>query len=132
MYATIKFDGGTRPTNPGPSAIGYIVSTDDSTERGSHHIGEATNNQAEYHALIQALQTAQQMGCTEVMVKGDSQLVVKQVQGEWSVNDSELRTLWKRVTELAEKFEDFDIQHVPREANGDANRLVDKTFSESH
>jgi len=132
MYATIKFDGGTRPTNPGPSAIGYSVSTDDSTEQGSHHIGEATNNQAEYHALIQALQTAQQMGCTEVMVKGDSQLVVKQVQGEWSVNDSELRTLWKRVTELAEKFEDFDIQHVPREANGDANRLVDKTFSESH
>ena len=72
------------------------------------------------------------MGCTVVVVRGDSKLVVKQVQGEWSVNDSELRTLWKRVTELAEKFEDFDIQHVPREANGDANRLVDKTFSESH
>ena len=90
MKATIKFDGGTRPTNPGPSAIGYIVSTDDSTERGSHHIGEVTNNQAEYHALIQALQTARQMGCTHVVVRGDSQLVVKQVQGEWSVNDSEL------------------------------------------
>ena len=77
MTATIKFDGGTQPTNPCPSAIGYIVSTDDSTERGNHHIGEATNNQAEYHALIQALQTARQMECTDVVVRGDSKLVVK-------------------------------------------------------
>ena len=129
MNATIKFDGGTRPTNPGPSAIGYIVSTDDSTERGSHHIGEATNNQAEYHALIQALQTARQMGCTDVVVRGDSQLIVKQVQGDWKVNDSELHTLWKRATELAEEFESFDIQHVPREDNEEVNRLVDQAFS---
>ena len=129
MYATIKFDGGTRPTNPGPSAIGYSVSTDDSTEQGSHHIGEATNNQAEYHALIQALQTARQMGCTDVVVRGDSQLVVKQVQGEWNVNDSELQTLWKRVRELAEGYKEFDIQHIPREENKDVNRLVDRAFS---
>ena len=131
MTATIKFDGGTRPTNPGPSAIGYIVSTDNSTEERSHHIGEATNNQAEYHALIQALQTARQMGCTDVVVRGDSQLVVKQVQGEWNVNDSGLRTLWKRATELAEEFESFDIQHIPREENEDVNQLVDRAFSES-
>ena len=130
MYATIKFDGGTRLTNPGPSAIGYIVSTDDSTERGSHHIGEATNNQAEYHALIQALQTARQMGCTDVVVRGDSQLVVKQVQGEWNVNDSELQTLWKRVRELAEGYKEFDIQHIPREENKDVNRLVGMAFDE--
>jgi len=129
MNATIKFDGGSRP-NPGPSAIGYIVSTDDSTERGSRHIGEATNNQAEYHALIQALQTARQMGCTDVVVRGDSQLIVKQVQGDWKVNDSELHTLWKRATELAEEFESFDIQHIPREGNEDVNRLVDNAFSE--
>jgi len=130
MNATIKFDGGTRPTNPGPSAIGYIVSTDDSTERGSHHIGEATNNQAEYHALIQALQTARQMGCTDVVVRGDSQLVVKQVQGERNVNDPELYTLWERATELAEEFKQFDIQHIPREENEEVNQLVDRAFSE--
>jgi len=130
MKATIKFDGGARP-NPGPSAIGYIVSTDDSTEQGSHHIGEATNNQAEYHALIQALQTARQMECTDIVVRGDSQLVVKQVQGEWKVNDPELRILWERVRELAEGFESFDIQHIPREENEDVNRLVNRVFSES-
>ena len=129
MNATIKFDGGARP-NPGPSAVGYIVSTDDSTERGSHHIGEATNNQAEYHALIQSLQTARQMECTDVVVRGDSKLVVKQVQGEWKVNDSELHTLWERVRELAEEFESFDIEHIPREGNEEVNRLVDRAFSE--
>ena len=127
MNATIKFDDGARP-NPGPSTIGYIVSTDDSTERGSHHIGEATNNQAEYHALIQALQTAQQMGCTDVVVRGDSQLVVKQVQGEWNVNDSELHSLRKRVMELTEEFDLFEIQHIPREGNEEVNRLVDRAY----
>jgi len=113
MNATINFDGGTRPTNPGPSTIGYIVSTDNSNERGSHHIGEATNNQAEYHALIQAVQTGRQMECTHVVVLGDSLLVVKRVQGEWEVNDLELHTLWKRVMELTEELEFFDIQHIP-------------------
>ena len=70
------------------------------------------------------------MGCTDVVVRGDSQLIVKQVQGDWKVNDSELHTLWKRATELAEEFESFDIQHIPREGNEDVNRLVDNAFSE--
>ena len=63
------------------------------------------------------------------MVRGDSQLVVKQVQGEWKENDSELHTLWKRATELVEEFESFDIQHIPREENEEVNQLVDSTFS---
>lgn len=70
------------------------------------------------------------MGCTDVVVRGDSQLVVKQMQGDWNVNDSGLRTLWKRATELAEEFESFDIQHILREENENVNRLVDNTFSE--
>ena len=56
--AIVEFDGGTRPTNPGPSAIGYIVKTDDSTENRSKHLGESTNNRAEYHVLIRGLETA--------------------------------------------------------------------------
>jgi len=71
------------------------------------------------------------MGCTVVVVRGDSKLVVKQVQGEWSVNDSELHTLWERAVELTEEFESFDIQHIPREENEDVNQLVDRAFSES-
>ena len=75
----VKFDGGARP-NPGPSAIGYIVETDNWTEEGSDHIGESTNNRAEYRALIRGLEVASKKGCTEVEARGDSQLVVKQVR----------------------------------------------------
>jgi ribonuclease HI len=74
----IHFDGGARP-NPGPAAIGYIVETDDLTEEGSEHIGESTNNRAEYNALIRGLEVASEKGCTEVEARGDSQLVVEVV-----------------------------------------------------
>ena len=83
--AVVKFDGGARP-NPGPAAIGYIVEADDWTEEGSDLIGESTNNRAEYHALIRGLEVASEKGCTEVEARGDTQLVVKQVRNEWSVN----------------------------------------------
>lgn len=124
----VKFDGGARP-NPGPSAIGYIVETDDWTEEGSEHIGELTNNRAEYHALIRGLEVASEKGCTEVEARGDSQLVVKQVRDEWSVNEPKLRPLRERVQELADGFEDFEIRHVSRDENREADELVEVGFS---
>ena len=127
--AVVKFDGGTRPDNPGPSAIGYIVETDDWTEEGSEHIGELTNNRAEYHALIRGLEVASEKGCTEVEARGDSQLVVKQVRDEWSVNEPKLRPLRERVQELADGFEDFEIRHVSRDENREADELVEVGFS---
>ena len=127
--AVVKFDGGARP-NPGPSAIGYIVETDDWTEERSEHIGESTNNRTEYHALIQGLELASEKGCTEVEARGDSQLVVKQVCGEWSVNEPELRPLRDRVQELVDEFDTFEIQHIPREENREADTLVDQAFSD--
>ena len=106
--AVVKFDGGARP-NPGPAAIGCSVEGDDWTEEGHDHIGDSTNNQAEYHALIRGLEVAFEKGYTEVEARGDSQLVVKQVRGEWSVNEAKLRPLRDRVQELAEEFETFEI-----------------------
>ena len=126
--AVIHFDGGTRPENPGPSAIGYIVETDDWTEEGSEHIGESTSNRTEYHALIQGLELASEKGCTEVEARGDSELVVKQVRGEYGVNQPELRPLRDRVQELADEFDQFEIQHIPREENWEADELVDQAF----
>ena len=79
--AVVKFDGGTRPDNPGPSAIGYIVETDDWTEEESEHIGESTNKRTEYRALIQGLELTSEKGCTEVEARGDSEILVKQVRG---------------------------------------------------
>lgn len=127
--AVVKFDGGARP-NPGPAAIGYIVETDDLTEEGSEHIGESTNNRAEYNALIRGLEVASEKGCAEVEARGDSQLVVKQVRDEWSVNEPELRPLRDRVQELADGFEQFEIQHIPRDENWKADELVEQAFSD--
>ena len=128
--AVVKFDGGTRPDNPGPSAIGYIVETDDWTEEGSDHIGESTNNRAEYHALIRGLEVASEKECTDVKTRGDSELVVKQVRGEYGVNKPKLRPLHERVQKLADEFEQFEIQYIPREKNREADALVEQAFSD--
>jgi ribonuclease HI len=128
--AVVKFDGGTRPDNPGPSAIGYIVETDDWTEERSEHIGESTNNRTEYQALIQGLELASEKGCTEVVARGDSKVIVKQVRGEYGVNQPELRPLRDRVQELADEFEEFKIHYIPREENWEADELVDQAFSD--
>jgi ribonuclease HI len=111
--AVVKFDGGTRPDNPGPSAIGYIVETDDWTGEGSEHIGESTNNRTEYRALIQGLELASEKRCTEVVARGDSKLVVNQVRGEWNVGEPELRPLRDRVQKLADESEEFEIHYIP-------------------
>lgn len=110
------FDGGARP-NPGPAAIGYIVEADDWTEEGHDHIGESTNNRAEYRALIRGLELASEKGCTEVEARGDSKVIVKQVRGEYGVNQPELRPVRNRVQELADEFKEFEVRYIPREKN---------------
>lgn len=107
--AVVKFDGVARPADPGPAAIGYIVETDDWTEKGSGHIRESTNNRAEYHALIQGLEVVSGQGCTEGVARGDSELIVKQVRGEYGLNQLELHPLRDRVQGLADGFERFEI-----------------------
>jgi len=77
----IRFDGGASP-NPGPAAIGYAVESDEWIEKESEFIGEATSNQAEYRALIAGLEESIANNPAYVTVKGDSQLIVKQVRGE--------------------------------------------------
>jgi ribonuclease HI len=127
--AVIHFDGGARPPDNGPAAIGYTVEIDGSTEeRGHDRIGTATCNEAEYRALIRGLEVASESGCTEVEARGDSQLVVRQVTGDWQTNEHHLRELRDRVRELAEEFEEFEIYYVPREENWEADELVDRAF----
>ena len=123
----IKFDGGARP-NPGQSAIGYIVESADWREERSAHIGESTNNRAEYHALIQALEFAAERGSDHVVAKGDSELIVKQVRGTYDVNDDELRRLNERVQALTSEFEAFEIREISREENSEADDLVDSAL----
>jgi ribonuclease HI len=128
--AVIHFDGGARPTNPGPAAIGYTIEAEDWSDEGSDHLGEATNNEAEYHALIRGLEVASKEGCIEVEARGDSQLIVQQVTGDWQTKEPRLRELRDRARDLTEEFEKFEIQHIPREENKEADELVDQAFSD--
>lgn len=84
--AILYFDGGVRPTNPGPAAIGYTIEAEDWYDESSVHIGKATSNEAEYHALIRGLEVTSKEGCAKVEARGDSQLIVNQVKGDYDTN----------------------------------------------
>ena len=126
--AHVYFDGASRG-NPGPAAIGWVVVTDGGiAAEGGERIGRRTNNQAEYEALVCALEAAVDLGYDEVHVRGDSELIVKQVTGAWNVNDPELRELRVDALELLENFEEWTLQHVPREINERADELANEAF----
>ena len=126
--AYVYFDGASRG-NPGPAAVGWVIVTDDGiVAEGSERIDRATNNQAEYEALIRALVAAEAYGFDELVIKGDSQLIVRQVRGEWDTNDPELREYRVRVRELLDRFEAWSLSHVPREVNERADRLANEAF----
>jgi ribonuclease HI len=132
--ATVKLvvnvDGGARG-NPGPAAIAVVVQDADGgvlDERGEA-IGRATNNVAEYRALLLGIERAAALGATELELIGDSELVVKQVRGEYKVKDATMRELHAQVKEALKGFESWSIRHVRREHNAEADRLVNETLN---
>ncbi|MFB6156403.1 MAG: ribonuclease HI, partial [Haloferacaceae archaeon] len=128
--AHVYFDGASRG-NPGPAAVGWVlVSADGVVDEGSERIGETTNNRAEYEALIRALEAARDYGFDEVDVRGDAELIVKQVRGEYDANAPELRTRRVRVRELLDGFDRWSIAHVPREINDRADRLANEALDD--
>ena len=127
----LYFDGASRG-NPGPSAIGYVlVDGDGIVEAGGETIGRATNNQAEYRALIRGLEVAAKLGFESVEIRGDSELIVKQVRGAWNTNDPTLKEYRVRVHELLGEFEEYSIDHVPRETNDRADRLANEALDDA-
>jgi len=130
--AHVYFDGASRG-NPGPGGIGWcLVTADGIVAEGGERIGTVTNNQAEYAALIRALEAADEYGFDEIDVRGDSQLIVKQVRGEWNANDPELREKRVRVRELLERFDRWSIGHVPREINERADDLANEALDDAN
>ncbi|WP_224447497.1 ribonuclease HI [Haloprofundus salilacus] len=126
----VYFDGASRG-NPGPAAIGWaIVTSDGIVAEGSERIGETTNNRAEYEALITALEAARDYGLAEADVRGDSQLIVKQVRGEWKTNDPGLRERRVRANELLMGFDRWTLEHVPREINERADKLANEALDD--
>jgi ribonuclease HI len=126
-------DGGARG-NPGPAAIAFLIISEEGRVlvTNSKYIGAHTNNQAEYKALIAALQSAMGLHAEEVICHLDSELVVKQIVGEYSVKNKELRKLWSRVKEITTKFKRASFISVPREniQIQKADALVNKALDE--
>jgi len=115
LRLTVYSDGASRG-NPGISAIAFIIMTEDGIllKRYSKYVGIRTNNQAEYEALISALESASKLTDQEVTCFMDSELVVKQLNGEYQVRNPTLKTLWLRVQELKQSFQRITFKSVPR------------------
>ena len=124
MKLEIFTDGGCSG-NPGPAAIGVVIQESGKTIRTlSRAIGQGTNNIAEYTALIVALQEALILKADEVSVKADSELMCKQVSGAYAVKHENIKPLFAQVKHLITGFKSFQITHVPREQNAEADALV--------
>jgi ribonuclease HI len=120
----LYFDGASRG-NPGPAAIGWVlVSGDGIVAEAGERIGRETNNRAEYEALIAGLEAATEYGFDEIEVRGDSELIVRQVRGEYDATDPDLRERRIRARELLSTFDSWSIEHVPREINSRADELA--------
>lgn len=124
-------DGGARG-NPGPAAIGAVIrEADGTTHRIKNYLGFATNNQAEYRALLAALHKAAELDADEVTCYLDSELVVKQLKGEYRVKDPELGRLFLQVLKLIKRFQSISFHHVRREHNKEADALVNQALDEA-
>jgi ribonuclease HI len=126
---TINVDGGARG-NPGPAAVGVVVRGEggEVLEERGERIGTATNNVAEYRALLLGIERAAALGAEELELIGDSELIVKQVKGEYKVKDATLRELHAEVKRALGGFERWSVRHVRRAENAEADRLVNQVL----
>ena len=122
-------DGGARG-NPGPAALGVVLYAPggELVFEVGEYLGERTNNQAEYAALVRALLEAQRLGARILSCYLDSELVVRQLAGIYRVKDPDLRKLFEKAKHLACGFERVTFEHVPREHNKEADRLVNQAL----
>jgi ribonuclease HI len=126
--ATVNVDGGARG-NPGPAAIGVVLrSGGEVLEEVGETIGEATNNVAEYRALLRGIELAAARGASELELIGDSELVVRQVEGRYKVKNAGMKELHEEVKRALREFDSWSIRHVRRGENADADRLVNQAL----
>jgi ribonuclease HI len=129
VKARLSTDGGARG-NPGPAAYGYVLETDDGTVLAAHGepIGVATNNVAEYRAVVEGLRKAVEVGVDELEVVSDSELIVHQMRGEWKIKNDALRVLWEEAQGLADRLDKVRYTAVRREHNELADKLVNEAL----
>ncbi|MCK4626929.1 MAG: ribonuclease HI family protein [Phycisphaerae bacterium] len=131
LAVLINIDGGARG-NPGPAGAGVVIKTaDDGTVlfEGGFFLGKATNNVAEYHGLQEALAAADKLQADVVEVLSDSELLVRQMNGQYRVKNAGLKPLFERACRLRKKFSSFTIRHVRREENTAADKLANQAIN---
>ena len=128
MKLIINTDGGARG-NPGPAAIGVVIWNGEAKifAKGEY-IGLATNNVAEYKALLLALSDASKLGGQELEIRMDSELIVKQMTGQYKIKEPTLQILAAEALKLVKQYKNVTFRHVPREPNKDADRLVNQAL----
>jgi ribonuclease HI len=131
MKVIIHVDGGARG-NPGPAAAACVISSPngETIDQGAQLLGTATNNVAEYRALLLGLARARELGAVEVEVIGDSELIAKQVQGLYKVKHPAMRPLYLEAMQALKGFEQWSIQTVPRAQNAEADALVNAALDQ--
>ena len=122
---TVNFDGGSRG-NPGSAGIGVVLAAQDGTPLVTvgRYIGRATNNFAEYMALIVGLREAGKLGAKKILVRGDSELIIKQMRGEYRVKNPGLKDMHQQARAIADKFQEVRFEHNLRARNSLADRLA--------
>jgi len=126
----LYIDGGSRG-NPGPAGIGVVI-MDVSNRKLKElykYIGEATNNVAEYSALIYGLEEVRALAAEEAVIHMDSELVVRQISGIYKVKSPDIKPLFEKATELLKGFSSFEIKHIERAKNKDADKLANKAMN---
>lgn len=128
--AVLRTDGGARG-NPGHAGAGFVIQVNGETVcAAGRYLGLCTNNVAEYEALIWGLENARSLGYDSVSVFSDSELLVKQLKGVYRVKHPGLKPLFLRSLELLRQFASFEIQHVRREQNAEADALANQAMDE--
>ena len=129
MKLVVHVDGGSRG-NPGPAAAGAVISTPDGAvvDELGEALGIATNNVAEYRGLLLGVRRAAELGATEVEVVNDSELVAKQVNGQYKVKHPDMKPLHAESLRALEAFDRWTIRSVPRAQNAAADALVNQTL----
>jgi ribonuclease HI len=127
----IYTDGAARG-NPGPAAVGAVIKDEKNNIIAtiSRRLGTTTNNQAEYRAIIYALEKAAVLGARQVTLYSDSELVVQQINGRYKIKQTALRALYQEVVKLAGVLGKFEIAYIPRERNKEADALANKALDQ--
>lgn len=125
----INADGAARG-NPGPAAIGATIKDEGGNIIASisRRIGVTTNNQAEYRAIITALEKAVSLGARQVALKSDSKLIVEQINGRYKIKNTALRPLYQEIVKLTGSLQSITVSYVPRAQNAEADKLANKAL----